>query len=203
MRVPRFLRPRFSLRAVLLLTCVAGLALAYVASVREQREAMRAARLSNPSATLLYDYQLDAAAHLKHDGQAAGPAWLRERVGIDALASVTGADLFYPTDKDIEHFARFPRLRRLVMERCIDLTDAGVKSIGGMSSLELLVLGEADQVTDAGLLELARLRRLKEFRMDLGRRMTLAGVERLREQMPWCRILVRTSPDEPLALARP
>ena len=33
-----------------------------------------------------------------------------------------------------------------------------------------------------------------------GRRMTLAGIARLRERMPWCRILVRTTLDEPLAL---
>ena len=196
-----FLRPRYSLRAVLLLTCVVCLALAYVASVREQREAMRGARLSNPSVTLLYDYQLDAAAHLNRDGQPTGPRWLRERVGVDSLESVTGADLFYPTDADLHELARFPKLRRLVMERSIDLTDAGVKTIGAMSALELLVLGEADQVTDEGLQQLARLTHLKELRMDLGRRMTPAGIVRLREQMPSCRILVRMSPDEPLTLA--
>ncbi len=179
-----------------------SLALAYVASVREQREAIRGMRLSNPSATLLYEYQLDAAGHLNHDGQAPGPRWLRERVGVDSLASVTGADMFYPTDGDMVAIARLPKLRRLVMARCIDLTDAGMKTIATLSSLEYLVLGEADQVTDEGLLELARLRRLKELRMDLGRQMTMAGVERLREQIPRCTIRVRTTPDEPLASYR-
>jgi len=173
--------------------------LAYVASVREQREAIRGMRLSNPSATLLYEYQLDAAGHLNRDGQAPGPRWLRERVGVDSLASVTGADMFYPTDADMTAIARLPKLRRLLMERCIDLTDAGLKSVGGMTSLEYLVLGEADQITDAGLLELARLANLKELRLDLGRRMTSGGIARLRERMPCCRILMRTSPDEPLA----
>jgi hypothetical protein len=192
-------RLRFGLRGVLIAVLAMCVALAYVASVREQREAMRCVRLSNPSATLLYEYQLDAAAHLNHDGQAPGPRWLRERVGVDSLESVTGADMFYPTDRDMEQLTRFPKLRRLVAERCIDLTDAGMKTIGEMSSLEYLVLGEADQVTDVGLLKLARLKYLKELRMDLGRQMTMAGVERLREQMPWCTIKVRTSPDEPLA----
>lgn len=176
--------------------------MAYVASVREQREAIRGIRVSNPSATLLYEYQLDAAGHLNHDGQAPGPRWLRERVGVDSLEDIAGADMFYPTDADMDELARFPRLRRLVMERCIDLTDAGMKSIGGMTSLEYLVLGEADQVTDAGLLELAQLKHLKELRMDLGRRMTMTGVERLREGLPWCTVKVRVSPDDPLAIAR-
>jgi len=198
-RFLKTIRFRFRLRGILLAVFVICLALAYVASVREQREAMRGMRLSNPSAKLLYEYQLDESAHLNRDGKAPGPAWLRERVGIDSLQSVTGADMFYPTDADLEQLTRFPKLRRLVMERCIDLTNAGLKTIATLSSLEYLVLGEADQVTDAGLLELARLKHLNELRMDVGRRMTAAGISRLREQMPWCAIKVRVTPDEPLA----
>lgn len=189
-------RLRFGLRAVLLAVFVAALALAYVSSVREQREAIRSARVSNPSLTLLYAYQLDAAGHLNHDGQPSGPEWLRERAGIDALSSIAGADMFYPTDADMRELARFSNLRRLVMERSIDLTNAGMKSIGGMKRLEYLVLGEAEQVSDAGLLELARLKWLKELRMDQGREMTAEGIEALKERMPWCCIQVRKSPDE-------
>jgi hypothetical protein len=191
--LPRF---RFGLRTFLLAVLVAALALAYVSSVREQREAMRSARASNPSMTLLYEYQLDAAGHLNRDGQPPGPEWLRERAGIDALSSIAGADMFYPTDADMSELARFPNLRRLVMERSIDLTDAGMKSIGGLKALEYLVMGEAEQVTDAGLLELTRLKRLKELRMDEGRAMTTAGIEALKARMPWCCIRVRATPDE-------
>ena len=157
----------------------------------------------NPSATLLYDYEVGVAGRLKESSAPPGPEWLRERLGVDYFSSVVGADMFYATDADLECLVRLPNLRRLYLERSIDVTDAGLKHLEGFKDLKLLVLDDADQVTDEGLRSLGRLKSLALLQLDLGRRMTPAGIEQLKRDLPNCRIEVfgMQREEQPLALA--
>jgi hypothetical protein len=109
-------------------------------------------------------------------------------VGIDYLSSVAGVELFYATDADIDCLMPLPALRRLSLDRSIDLTDAGLAQVARLKHLKRLALNEADQITDDGLQSLARLTNLVELHIDLGRHMTPAGIERLRKTLPRCRI---------------
>jgi hypothetical protein len=184
-----FRRPfRFSLRAVLVLVALVGLALGRVHSARDQRQAAARLQKSNPSATVLYDYEVGADGRLQASPQPPGPGWLRERLGVDYFSSVVGADMFYATDADLECLARLANLRRLNLARSVDVTDAGLKQLEGLKRLKLLVLDDADQVTDEGLRSLGRLKNLSLLQLDLGRRMTPAGIEQLKRGLPNCRI---------------
>jgi hypothetical protein len=196
-------RLRFSLRALLVVVAVVGLALAWVHSARFQGQMAEQVAQSNPSVTLLYDYEVDADGRLVEKPQPPGPAWLRERAGVDYLSSVVGADMFYATDADLECVARLPKLRRLYLERAVDVTDAGLKQLEGLHHLKLLVLDDADQVTDEGLRSLGRLKSLAILQLDFGRSMTPAGIEQLKRDLPNCRIDVfdAEAQEQPLGTA--
>ena len=194
-------RFRFSLRAMLVVVALVGLVLGWVHGARFQKQAAARVRESNPSATLLYDYEVDVDGRLMESSAPPGPEWLRERLGVDCFSSVVGANLFYATDADLECLVRLPNLRRLCLERSVDVTDAGLKHLEGFKNLKLLVLDDADQVTDEGLRSLGRLKSLALLQLDLGRRMTPAGIEQLKRDLPNCRIEIYRfdGPDQVLA----
>ena len=66
------------------------------------------------------------------------------------------------------------------------VTDAGLKELAGLQSLQTLVLF-GTQVTDAGLKELAGLKSLRELWLG-DTQVTDAGVAQLRQALPNCRI---------------
>ncbi|REK18197.1 MAG: hypothetical protein DWQ37_04740 [Planctomycetota bacterium] len=181
---------RFRLRTLFVLAVVVGLVFAWIHAGREQRERVAGMTKSNPSAVVLYDYELHDDGTLNRPGEPPGPVWLRERIGVDYLADVAGVDLMYPTDADIAHLARFPNLRRLHFERSIDLTDAGLEPLLDLKQLEFLVLGEPDQITDAGLRTLGQMKSLADLRLHRGRHMTDAGIAALKRSLPHCRITI-------------
>lgn len=173
---------------MLILVALVALVLGWVHSARDQRQAAARLQKSNPSAALVYDYEVGVDGRLKRSAKPPGPGWLRERWGVDYLATVVGADMFYATDADLQYLARLPNLRRLNLARSVDVTDAGLAHLEGLKHLKLLVLDDADQVTDRGLRSLGRLKRLAHLRLDVGRRMTPAGIEQLKRDLPSCRI---------------
>lgn len=181
---------RFSLRAIFMVVALVALGMAWVHSARKQRDAAEQVYDSNPSATLLYDYQVADDGRLAESSEPPGPAWLRERLGVDYLSDVVGVDLFYATDADLAEIARLPELRRLYLARAVDVTDAGLAHLEGLQQLRLLILDDADQVTDQGLRSIGRLKSLVLVELDQGRRMTPAGIEQLKRDLPGCRILI-------------
>jgi hypothetical protein len=189
----RLLRARFRLWKLFALMALVGLVLGWVASARQQQADIARMRASNPGAVLLYEHELSPDGRLAPRQRSKPPLTERQRLKLDYVSSIAGADLFYPTDTDIERLAAFPKLRRLVLERSVDLTDTGMARIARMKRLRFLVLSEADQVTDEGLLQLASLHELKELRLAPGRRITPSGIEQLRERLPNCRITVRAN----------
>jgi len=181
---------QFTLRTLLAATAVVALAMSWVHAARSQRQACEALVISNPAAVVLYGHQVDAEGRLTLDVPPAAPEWLRSRIGIDYLSSVAGVELFYATDADVECLVRLKALRRLSLDRSIDLTDAGLARISRLNHLKRLALNEADQITDDGLQSLARLTNLVELHIDLGRRMTPSGIARLRKSLPRCQVSV-------------
>jgi hypothetical protein len=181
---------QFTLRTLLAATAVVALAMSWVHAARSQRQACAALVLSNPAAVVLYGHQVDAEGRLALGAPPAAPEWLRSRVGIDYLSSVAGVELFYATDADVECLVHLPALRRLSLDRSIDLTDAGLTQLARLKHLKRMALNEADQITDDGLQSLARLTNLVELHIDLGKQMTRSGIGRLRKSLPRCQISV-------------
>lgn len=181
-------RFRYSLRFLLIVVALVGVAFGWVHRGREQRQAAQRLRELNRGATVFYDYQVGADGRLTDSSESLAPAWLGERFGADYFSSVVGADLAYATDADLECLVRLPNLRRLYLARSVDVTDAGLAHLAKLKQLKLLVLDDADQVTDAGLRTLGRLKSLALLQLGLGRRMTPAGIEQLKRDLPNCRV---------------
>lgn len=185
--LPRF---HFGLRALLLAMFGVALVFAWVHRARDQSAAIHRLCTSNAAVGLLYDFEIDGSGGLTHSREP-GPEWLRRQIGIDYLSSIAGVHLIYPTDVELVCLTKFPKLRRVLLQRSVDLTDEGMTHLAKLTSLKTLVIGEADQVTDSGLLQLANLKNLTELRLDCGRRMTPAGIQQLQQRLPNCRIEVR------------
>ncbi len=85
----------------------------------------------------------------------------------------------YITDDLLAQIQGFPKLTHLNVTMCAKVTDAGVKTIGGLSSLQQLDLS-GTQITDSGLENLKGLNNLQ--RLDLNEtQISDAGLARLEE----------------------
>ena len=189
-------RFRYSLRALLVLTAVVGLAFAWVHRARQQQLAVQLLRESNPGATVLYD------GPNEDHSDSAFRAWTRRRLGVDYAATVTGVELFYPTDADLECVARLPRLEWLSLVRSVDLTDAGLTHLSRLNELRTLIISDAEQLTQAGLRQLGKLTSLQHLRLDLGRHaVSREAIESLRRALPNCEIDVGGASDRQFHLA--
>jgi hypothetical protein len=176
-RKARRWRPRFSLRALLLVVTVLCLALGWrLHRARQQREAVQAIRQAG--GWVYYDYQQFNPQNGQLDLQAKPwqPAWLIEPVGIDFWRKVTALNMSFheergmrwdneqPTTDIGRHLSHLPRLRFLgLTEHSVD--DAGLQYVGQLQHLEVLLYWDAPGVTDAGARHLRNLPRLQCLNM--------------------------------------
>jgi len=167
--------------------------MAWVERSQRERDAVAALRQSNPSVTVLYDDPLDAGPEATPAVAArawrAVQTWMRDRVGADYLSTVRAIEMLYATDADLACIARFAGLRRLDLERAIDLTDAGLGELVKLTDLRTLSLDDADRITDVGLAQLERLTSLRRLVLGVrAGRVTPAAIARLRRALPRCKI---------------
>jgi hypothetical protein len=176
-------RFRYSLRGLLIVMALAGVAFAWVHSARQQRRAVEALQASNPGATIVYSDASRSPFPLER--------WIRDRWGVDYSASVDKIELAYPTDADLERVTRLTTLETIVLIRSVDVTDEGLAHLARLKYLKRLVLHDAEQVTDIGLRHLQRLTSLEMLEVDLGRHpLSRQALESLRKALPRCRIEV-------------
>lgn len=190
---------RYRLRTLLLLAAVVAAVMGWVHRARYQQQAVVQMHRSNPGAALLYDHEVGPRGELTQAPQAVAPGWIRERLGADYAGSIAGADIFYPTDADLACLTRFPKLRRLNLQRAIDLTDQGLEQLASLTHIKLLVLIEADQLTDQSLRTLGQLKQLEKLQFTPGRQMTPSAIEQLKRDLPRCQIDVFDEAPEELA----
>jgi hypothetical protein len=96
------------------------------------------------------------------------------------------------TEEGIAHLKELPQLRELLIGDFRDestVTNAALKHIGEMKSLQLLLIHSAS-VTDEGLTHLENLPQLKELTLD-NTKVTPEGVKWLQRALPNCEITVR------------
>jgi hypothetical protein len=181
--------------------------MAWIERSQRQRDAATALRQSNPAVTVFYDDPLDAGPEATHSiatrAWRSVQTWIRDRVGADYVATVRAIEMPYATDADLACVVRFAGLRRLDLERAIDVTDAGLAQLAKLRSLSILSLGDADRITDAGLAELERLTSLRRLVVGVrAGRVTPAAVARLRRALPRCDIEIRGEHQPPEAIAQ-
>ena len=101
------------------------------------------------------------------------------------------------TDAGMAHLKNLDMLERLHINY-LPVTDTGLAYIRDLDNLQILKLVQTN-VTDEGLLYLHGLTKLKEVNL-LGTKVTVAGVRKLREALPNCKIIAGAAGASPDAL---
>ncbi len=210
-------RFQFSILSLLLLVVVVAIPCSWLATetkqARKQQEAVKGIRKAG--GTLSYDYEFDPSDNGNWIGHATppGPAWLRNSLGDDLLASVTRIEfppnsevtdamledigglaqlralsLGYTTVDDIglKHLKGLVQLQSLFLNGTA-VSDAGLEHLKGLVQLPSLFL-HGTEVTDAGLEHLKGLNRLEVLDL-INTAVSDAGAKKLRQALPNCVIL--------------
>ncbi len=196
---------QFSLRTLLVVTVVLGLACGWLANnaERKRRERDAVAAIQKVGGSAFYDYQHNVEYQdVPPSATPPGPEWLRRLLGDNFFCKVDSAYLVRSSvsDADIENLATLADLKVLMLEganvgdtqleRLKGLTqlkglnlqgtkvgDAAMKYIGGMNHLKSLdLLGT--NVTDAGLAQLDGLTKLEYLELSCTK-VTNAGLVHL------------------------
>jgi hypothetical protein len=164
---------RFSLRGLLIVVTVLCVALAWrLHRATLQHEAVQAIR--DAGGWVYYDYQRYEPETCQFDKEATPwePEWLQSHVGVDFFHDVTAVNMSFhgngivrrderAPDPDIApHLAHLPRLRFLGLTpgAC---NDDGMRYVGQLRSLEVLLFWDAPHITDAGAAHLTNMPSLR------------------------------------------
>lgn len=185
-------RFRLSVRALLLVIVVLGLALGRLAhKIREARaQAAIVAAITKAGGDAGYGWRREAGVYYYNDSTLWVPRWLVELIGEDFLADVTFVsfrrwDNLNSPPRDLgPALSEIGRLQRLEL---LDLTNSGVSDkalshLKGLPNLRILFLAETG-VGDVGLSHIADLIHLRSLSLDKTsiRGPGLAHLSKLRE----------------------
>ena len=165
---------QFSIRTVLAATLIMASILAWLGwelhRISRQRTAI--AKLRHVGFVVSYEHErLPNSIFYSESSTPPGPAWLRNLLGDDFFATpemvaqdpdqTPVAEYAAITDADLAYLDQLPDLRILNLNNC-NITDRSVERIVLLDKLELLLIQDA-MITDA-------------------------GIDRLREELPDCKI---------------
>ena len=155
---------RYSLRGMIVLILLVGGVLGWIVhSARVQRVAIATIRRAGGS--VWYDWQLKNG-RVNRNGKLVWPKWLVDQLGVDYFGHVVSVLLGEQgSDRELAHVGRLSQLKYLSLNRS-RVTDAGLRSLEGLTHLEELSLRET-AVTDPGLVHLRRLAQLKQLDLSL------------------------------------
>ena len=203
------LRPRISLRVLLIVFTLVAVWLGFlVARARQQRAALD----SLDAALVMWDYQLPDGNFNRWDvdAQPPYPEWLRRVTGNDMLGNVRGVAMVSPSnqtslellsalpeiellnltgsqlnDDQLLHVARLRKLKVLNLDMTT-IGDRGVSHLAEMESLVVLSLVSTN-VSDAGLVHFRGMKQLRKLDLE-GTAVTDEGVAELTAILPDCEI---------------
>jgi hypothetical protein len=160
---------RFSLRGLLIVVTLLCVSLAWrLDRAKQQREAVQAIR--DAGGWVYYDYQQYDPRSCKFDKDATPwePPWLQSQVGVDFFHEVEAVNMSFHGDGIVrrderapdpliaEHLAHLPRLRFLGLTAGA-CDDDGMRHVGQLRNLEVLLFWDAPQITDAGAAHLTNM----------------------------------------------
>jgi internalin A len=204
----RFLR--FSVRGMIVIVLVIGIALGWVVrQAHVQRDAVAA--ILRAGGVVEHDWQRVNRKSIP-GGEPSAPRWLVHLIGGDYFGHVTAvwlsnmketdatlADVGHLTrldelyinsqaisDAGLEHLAGLTKLSVISLYRT-QVTDAGLAHLKGLTNLSYLGLG-GTRVTDAGLAHLKGLTNLTRLVLS-NTQVTDAGVRELQQALPSLKIL--------------
>lgn len=105
-----------------------------------------------------------------------------------ALAGLSITLSNHITDRTAEAISRIGSLRRLQLDFCPKVGNAGIAAIASLP-LEVLSLHGLDTLTDEALEHLAQMKTLRKLELPLKAEFSNAAVERLRAALPDCEVL--------------
>jgi hypothetical protein len=194
-RIPRWFRPRISLRALLLIVAVFGALFAFLAmqwrSARRQEAAVAA--LQPVGGVGGFDYRLKNHGPDSSSPKQATwvPDWLREPLGRHFFETVRTVVFGHPNnpanhpnfpqtrDDAMEMLQQFPGLRELELFRT-DITDRGIEHIEHCHELHNLTFYHNKCITAEAMRSVKKLRRLHTF-YSAGTLNSEAGFAHLKE----------------------
>lgn len=160
---------RFSLRGLLIVITLLCVSLAWrLHRAKQQREAVLAIRAA--SGWVYYDYQHYDPTTCKFDDKAVPwePQWLQAHLGVDFFHDVEAVNMSFhgqgsprrdekaPDPPIAQHLAHLPRLRFLGLTEGA-CNDEGMRHVGQLRHLEVLLFWDAPQITDAGAVHLTNM----------------------------------------------
>jgi internalin A len=164
-------RPRMralSLRAMLLLVLVVGLAFGWVINeARVERKAVQAIEAAD--AYVLFDFQHDRALEAGVESPR-WKKWIVDHLGPEYAGDVNYVVTSTCNDQLLAQLARLDGLEELILLCDTDrgLTDAGLATaLRALHRLKRLVLADAPALSGSGLAQLASLHRLKALELEL------------------------------------
>jgi outer membrane protein assembly factor BamB len=97
------------------------------------------------------------------------------------------------TDAGLAHLPHVPKLRSLSVRYSegfagVIVTDAGVRSLAGLSQLTSLNLTGAKRITDACVADIAQLKQLTTLNLSAAG-LTADGIQQIQSSLPGCRVL--------------
>ena len=176
-------RFQYSLRTLLLLFLVIGIATGWFTARMRTAKRQRAAALTIASLSGVVGYDDEPADFAPVPARGPVSRWLRSRLGDDFFRTAVSVVAF--NNGTMAAVAELPDIRRLDFVGS-PATDAGLVHVRGLSRLERLNLADT-QITDAGLEYLAGLPQLRAICLR-GTNVTDAGVRRLQQALPHCQI---------------
>jgi len=142
---------------------------------KEQRKAVRAIR--DAGGWIYYDYQQYDPRTCKIDAKARpwAPDWLMRHVGIDFFHDVVAVNMSFdesagrldnnaPPVDIARHLAQFPRARFLGLTPG-SVDDAGMKYLGQLKQVEVILFWDAGAITDEGVAHLRNMPRLRSLHL--------------------------------------
>jgi Leucine rich repeat len=174
--MPKRVRLRFSLRALLVLTLVVGLGVAWLTSEFNKRQ-------TNARILAEFDVLRSLGCRIEYQGSKSVQSnWLDQFLGPSQTGIADSVDCNRKpiTDAQLKHVSRLTHLRHLRLCNTA-ITDAGLAHLKGLKNLESLDL-HGTSVTDAGLEHLKDLTNLRELVTSQG--FSFKGMANLKTALP-------------------
>jgi hypothetical protein len=175
---------QFSIRTLLLLVVVASIACSWFAVrmnvAKRQRAAVEA--IEKGGGYVIYDYEYDGEGYARKGAKPPGPAWLRDRLGVDFFADVVAVMCLVERGRGAvaKHLADFPKLRSLDLGSMESVTDSDLAEIGKLRHLERVLLSSRN-ISDVLLVRISHAKNMNYLALpDCS--ITDAGTEHLRNR---------------------
>ncbi len=179
---PRKCSFRISLRTLAVLVTALCVVLGWkVRQVERQKEVVAWVEQQGNIGRVWYDYELSDAGDLIVDAKLPGPQWLRDLVGVDYFATVTGVRF---TEIEVADILPLADLQSL---KCLHIIGASAIDLSPISNLMQLQQVSLVLTHVSDLSPLEKLPNLKTLWLD-GTDVSRDEVSRFQNTMPNCRI---------------